>query len=294
MEKNLILPHRLFIIKNRISIKKKPKTKEIYSNNKFLNSPTFASKLFLKFTSNMIDPIIVCLQTLKFEPENRKIDDIKNTIPYLKSLNNFREFIQFQEKEDSNFDLMVKFAKITFYQYYKKNTILRRPGSNNDIFYILLNGEINKYKLIFEKISLSLEEYLLYLVKLEIINETEIIKKCHVLNKSIINIGGDEFSLSNFFNKYKKINYYDIHSKAERELISLNINGNLYQNELLKKVPSIENYLKIFEFNELSKRENEGKPKLNLWIGKYKLATVLMKGQFLNHMSDECTNENNI
>ena len=294
MEKKLILPHQIFINKNRTKIKKKLKPKNIYSNNKFLNSPTFASKLFLKFTSKMLDPIIVCLQTLKFEPENRKIEEIKNTIPYLTTLNNFREYIQFQEKDNSNYDLMVRFAKITFYQYYKKYSILKRPGSNNDIFYILLNGEINKYNLIFEKTSLSIEEYLYYLVKLEIINETEIIKKCHKLNKSLINIGKDEFSLSNFLNKNTKFKYSDIHSKAERDLLHLGINGNLYQNGQLKKVSSIENYLNIFEFNELTKRENEGKPKLSLWIGKYKLASILTKGQFFSNMSDECIKENNI
>ena len=71
---------------------------------------------------------------------------------------------------------MAKFAKITFYQYNRENTILKRTGSLNDIFYILLNGTIDKYTLVFQKVSVTLEQYLYYLVKLELVNEYEIIK----------------------------------------------------------------------------------------------------------------------
>ena len=189
---------------------------------------------------------------------------------------------------------MVKFARIAFYQYYRKYTILRRPGTSNDKFYILLNGSINKYSLIFEKENVTLDQYLLYLVKLIIINEDEIIKKCHILNKDVINAGKDEFAISNFFKINKKLNYREYLLKAEKELIKLGFNSDLFQGGFLKRVPSIKNYLKIFDFTLNKSIENGGKPKFNLWIGKYKLTSVLFKGQFFNNISGERIKEYNI
>ena len=279
--------------KNKIKKRKKENDDEVYIRRNLFHSKTFASKLLLKFASNIIDPIIVCLQTLKFEPENRKKEEIEMTIPYLKTLDNFKDYVQFQEKEKSSLDLMAKFAKITFYQYNRENTILKRTGSLNDIFYILLNGTIDKYTLVFQKVSVTLEQYLYYLVKLELVNEYEIIKNCHKLNKSIINIGGDVLSISNFFKKNKKFNYYEMQKQAEMELTDLNFDGNFYQKGMLKRVPSIENFLKIFDFNK-NVRKNEGKPKINIWLGKYRLASHLMKGQFFSNISDESIKENNI
>ena len=280
-----------FSEKNKKTKKVKPKSNK---NTSLFLSRTFASKLFLKLTSKIIDPIIVCLQTLKFEPENRKKEEIENTIPYLKTLENFNDFIHFRENEESSFNLMVQFARITFYQYYRKNTILIKPGSFNDKFYILLNGCIDKFSLIFEKITLTIEQYLLYLLKMEIINEDEIIKKCHLLNKSIINIGNDELSILDFFQNNKKLNYKDMKSKAEKDLRDLNFNSSLFHGGILKRVPSVENYLKIFESISPKISDNDGKPRFNMWIGKYKLNSILINGQFFNNISDESIKEYNL
>lgn len=289
MDNNKDTSYKLFI--NKKKSKKKEKLKNIDNKKNIFLSKTFASKLFLKLTSKIIDPVIVCLQTLKFEPENRKKEEIENTIPYLKTLDNFKDYVKFREKEKSSFDLMVKFAKITYYQYYRKNTILKRAGTTNDKFFILLNGTINKFSLVFEKRNLTLEQYLLYLVKLDIICENEIIKKCHILNKSTMNIIGDE-SISNYFNNFKKIKYNDILSKAEKELIDKGFNNDLYQGKILKRIPSIENYLKLFDCNYPKKIMNDVESKFNVWIGKYKLSSILIKGQFFNNISDEIINEN--
>ena len=278
---------------NKNKSKQKNKQKNKNNNTSLFMSKTFASKLFLKLTSKIIDPIIVCLQTLKFEPENRRKEEIENTIPYLKTLYNFSDFINFRENETSGFDLMVKFARITFYQYYRKNTILKRPGCTNDKFYIILNGSINKYSLIFEKQNLTLEQYLLYLIEMVFINEDEIVKRCNLLNQSIINTGKDENSIINFI-KNSKLNYIEMQSKAEKELSELGFNANLYHLGILRRVPSIENYLKIFENISPKISENDGKPKFNFWIGKYKLSSILQKGEFFNNISGEKIKEYNL
>ena len=150
---------------NKPRYKTKIEKKRInHVKNVFLTK-TFASKLFIKLCREVIDPIIICLQTLKYEPENRKQEEIESTIPYLKTLENFNDYVNFLETPNSAFDLMTKFAKITFYQYYRRNSIIKKPGETNETFFILLNGNVFEYNLIFEAENLSLEQYLLYLIK---------------------------------------------------------------------------------------------------------------------------------
>ena len=288
------IPYRPFFnFKNRKKKIEKPKIKLV--KNIFLTK-TFASKLFIKLCRDVIDPIIICLQTLKYEPENRKKEELESTIPYLKTLEYFNEFINLLETQKSGFDLMVKFARITFYQYHRKNSIIKRPGDYNDTFFILLNGDIYKYNLVFELENISLEQYLLYLIKLEIINENEIINKCRLLNKDTIDINiekGETFSVEKLVNKSNKFNYNEMLSKAEKELIKLDFNSGLYKRGKLKLVPSIQNYLEIFD-NIVKFIDGEGKNKFQFYIGKYRLCTKLDKGQFFNDISEINLKETNL
>ena len=288
------IPYRPFFnFKNRQKKIEKPKIKLV--KNIFLTK-TFASKLFIKLCRDVIDPIIICLQTLKYEPENRKKEELESTIPYLKTLEYFNEFINLLETQKSGFDLMVKFARITFYQYHRKNSIIKRPGDYNDTFFILLNGDIYKYNLVFELENISLEQYLLYLIKLEIINENEIINKCRLLNKDTIDINiekGETFSVEKLVNKSNKFNYNEMLSKAEKELIKLDFNSGLYKRGKLKLVPSIQNYLDIFD-NIVKFIDGEGKNKFQFYIGKYRLCTKLDKGQFFNDISEINLKETNL
>ena len=242
-------------LKSKVSKKKIKHIKNIYLTK------TFASKLFIKLCRDVIDPIIICLQTLKYEPENRKQEEIESTIPFLTTLENFNYFVNFLESPKSGIGLMTRFAKITFYQYHRKNSIIKRAGDSNETFYILLKGNIFKYNLIFEIENLTLEHYLLYLVLLELINENEIIKKCFSLNKEIINIDYEwdgSFSIEKLVKKSNKFNYYELKLKVQKELTNLGFNSNLFKRGKLRFVPNQENFLKIFD--DLGKMANaEGK-----------------------------------
>ena len=279
--------------KNKQKKVEKQKVKQV--KNIFLTK-TFASKLFIKLCREVIDPIIICLQTLKYEPENRKQEELESTIPYLKTLEYFNDFVNYLENPKTGFDLMTKFARITFYQYHRKNSIIKRPGDYNDTFFILLSGDIYKYNLIFEYENLSLEQYILYLIKLEIINENEIINKCYALNKDIIDINieyGESFSVEKLVKKSNKYNYKEMISKAEKELIKLDFNSDLYKKGKLRIVPSIQNYLEIFD-NIGKFDDGQGKNKFQFYVGKYKLCTKLDKGQFFNDVSELNLKETNL
>ena len=278
--------------KNKTKIEKKIAVKSIQS---VYLSRTFASKLFIKLCRDVIDPIIICLQTLKYEPENRKQEEIESTIPYLKTLENFSYFINFLESPKPALDLMIKFAKITFYHYHRQNSIIQRPGETNETFYILLNGNVFKYNLIFEVENLTLKQYILYLIQLDLINEHEIINKCSFFNRNMIDMDkgiNHTFSIENLLKK-TKMNYHELKLTAKRELKKLGFNSKLYKNGKLRLIPNKENYLKIFD--EPGKFvEDEGKNKFHFYVGKYKLSTKLTKGQFFNNISDINLKDDNL
>ena len=108
----------------------------------FFSSKTFAAKLFLKLTNNAIDPVISCVSILKFEPQNRSNDEIRQTLPWLSSLQDFFTFICLKEEEEGSINLLMEVAWILFYQFSKKYSIIRRAGEKQDFFYLVLNGSV--------------------------------------------------------------------------------------------------------------------------------------------------------
>ena len=52
------------------------------SRKTFFKSKTFTSKLFLRLTKEQINPVIACVQILKFESANRTKKDIAHTLPW--------------------------------------------------------------------------------------------------------------------------------------------------------------------------------------------------------------------
>ena len=142
--------------------------------NRFFLGKTFSTKFFLKFCSDMIDPECVCFQILKYEPENRTKEDIKKASPWLKTLKVFYDFISLKESEETCNTLIDALTWVLFRNEFTKNKIIKRAGEKNNFFYLILNGNLQKLDLVIYRKVLSLEEYLLYLIKMKIVKENGI------------------------------------------------------------------------------------------------------------------------
>ena len=81
------------------------------------NSRTFSSKLFLKLVGQFIDPSITCIQTLRYEPENRKLDEILQAIPWLNKIDNLNKFISLKETPESSRKLLIELTWVLFHNY---------------------------------------------------------------------------------------------------------------------------------------------------------------------------------
>ena len=257
---------------------------------------TFSTKFFLKFCSNMVDQSFVCYQILNYEPENRTKDDIDKASSWIRTLKYFYDFISLKETEEYANCLITKLTWVLFRKSYHKNTIVKRAGEQNNTFFINLEGNLLKLDLVIYREILSIEEYLIYLIKMKLMNENEIINKCLILNKSFIDI--NENSIKNYCIKNCINNYENMKKKAIKELndLGLDINEN-YEEEQLNnddiRLKSIDNYLKIFMMQINPKRDHAPrKAFFKFYILKYEKNGKIDKGFFFGNFLKEELKEN--
>ena len=257
---------------------------------------TFSTKFFLKFCSDMLEPDFVCFQILNYEPENRTKEDIKKASPWLKTLKYFYNFISLEETEESCNSLINGITWVLYRKEYHKNKIIKRAGENNNFFYLVLDGSLQKLDLVVHREILSLEEYLIYLIKMKILNEKGIINKCKILNKSYVKIDGD--NIKNFCKKNRINNYEFMKSRAISELneLGLNIPENYDENELNNNdydFKSIDNFLKIFSFEVNAKRvHDQKKAYFNFYLPKYERNGDIKTGYYFGNLLEGETKEN--
>ena len=259
-------------------------------NRILFNSRTFNSKLFLKLTSSIIEPSIICIQTLRYESENRKPFEIESAIPWLQTITDLMKFINMEESPESSKKLLIELTWFLFYKYYRKNNILKKPGENNEFFYILLGGKILRLNIVFERISLTLEEYLLYLFKMKLTHENEILRKCRLLNSFYADIDGE--NLYKFCLDNPQYNFEELKEKAKKEIISLGFQIENFNDDRKTIINSIDNYLKIATIKKNIKSINDGihaSPKF--YIARYEKAGYIMKGQLIGNLIKEKYND---
>ena len=264
----------------------------------FFLGKTFSTKFFLKFCSDMIDPECVCFHILKYEPENRTKEDIKKASPWLKTLNYFYDFISLKESEESCDSLINGLTWVLFREEYTKNKIIKRAGENSNCFYLILSGNLQKLDLVIYREVLSLEEYLIYLIKLKIIKENGIFKKSKLLNRTFVNIGED--NIKKFCAKNKMNNYEYIKKRAIRELNELGLDvPEEYDEDIINKneinLKSIDNYLKIFVIQANAKRQHDPKKAyFNFYLSKYEKNGTCKTGFFFGNLLKEEINDNSL
>ena len=104
----------------------KPKTLD--KKKKYFTNETFASKFLLKLSAPYLDPMIICLQILKYRSQNRTKTDIENCLPYLRTLGIFYKFICMEEEPSNVDNILRELAWVLFFQFCKQYHIIKRKG----------------------------------------------------------------------------------------------------------------------------------------------------------------------
>ena len=255
---------------------------------------TFASKLFIKLTESIIDKRIIFILILQFEYANRKQEDISKAAPYLSNLGDFYNYICFKENKVNIPGILNEITWLLFYKYYKKLSILKRPNEFNQNFYIIMSGKVDKLSLVYKKICLTFEEYLIFLLKMRIINEKGIINKCALLNRNLLDktiiLYND--NLKHFFELNKnKYNYDKLHKIAAKELRSEGFHADHDRN--IVNISSIDTYYKIgrLKYNIVANSESN-EAKLMFYIPHYEKIATLEKGCIIGDLTNNFNEEN--
>ena len=250
------------------------------------NSRTFNSKLFLKLTGHFIHPSIVCVQTLKYEMENRKISDIERALPWLKTFQDLMNFINLEETPESSHKLLIELTWSLFYRYYKKNIIFKKAAEKGEFIFILLKGKMLKLNMVFKREYLTVEEYLIYLFKMKLTRENEILKRCRQLNSFYADIDGQ--NLIKFCKENPQFNYNELKEIAIKEINELGFKIEDFQdNKTNKCIHSIDNYLKIAEVKKHTKNINNILATPKLYIGSYEKVGYITKGMAIGNLTNE-------
>ena len=249
-------------------------------------SSTFNSKLFLKLTGHFIHPSIVCVQTLKYEMENRKLSDIERALPWLKTFQDLMNFINLEETPESSHKLLIELAWSLFYRYYKKNIIFKKAAEKGEFIFILLTGKMLKLNMVFKREYLTVEEYLIYLFKMKLTRENEILKRCRQLNSFYADIDGQ--NLMKFCKENPQFNYNELKEIAIKEINELGFKIEDFQdNKTNKCIHSIDNYLKIAEVKKNTKNINNILATPKLYIGSYEKVGYITKGMAIGNLTNE-------
>ena len=249
-------------------------------------SSTFNSKLFLKLTGHFIHPSIVCVQTLKYERENRKLSDIERALPWLKTFQDLMNFINLEETPESSHKLLIELTWSLFYRYYKKNIIFKKAAEKGEFIFILLTGKMLKLNMVFKREYLTVEEYLIYLFKMKLTRENEILKRCRQLNSFYADIDGQ--NLMKFCKENPQFNYNELKEIAIKEINELGFKIEDFQdNKTNKCIHSIDNYLKIAEVKKNTKNINNILATPKLYIGSYEKVGYITKGMAIGNLTNE-------
>ena len=278
-------------IKNFKDILKDKKKK-----SKFFLGRTFSAKLFIRLCSKIVDPSIICMEILNFEKENRTKGDIETVLPWMKNLKYVYEYISMKETETKKNEILRQIIWLLYRKIFYQNTIIKKNSDNNKFLYILLEGNFLKYDLVIYRKVLSLEEYLIYLIKMEILKENEIINRCKFFNKSFVDINAD--TIQEFIENNNCVyNYENMKNQALKEIIYCGaifpkINPKSPTQEEFK-FKSIDNYLKLFLFKSDQKSSYEQtKAYYNFYLGKYVRNGDIKKGQIIGNFLKEEMKDN--
>ena len=177
----------------------------------YLHSKTFTNVTDSEFCA-LFSNFETIMEILKLEPQNRINLQVKQLIPFISKIPYFFDFLTFNETEESLQKLLIEFCWLLTYENYDKNKIIQKLRQPSDNFYLIISGKIAVLDLIFTNECLTDEEYIIYLIKMYLLNETEIIKICLKYNKKTLNVNNE--NIQNFCQSGYKFKYNELKKKS--------------------------------------------------------------------------------
>ena len=186
---------------------------------------------------------------IKIDPEIRTNVILSKITSYLKTFKPFIDYLDEPNKNELDKILYKLSEKITYLEL-KKGSTIKQVGEEDFNFYILLKGKVAKLSIKYNKKFLTIKEYLNYLIKLQMLQETFLLNETINKNKNIYNISNNDplshcknlqtFKLEDNLLSLKQLikgsqwyHYYDINDYLE--LINQKKNLKSSENKIFKE-----------------------------------------------------------
>lgn len=190
-------------------------------------------------------PVDMCIEALKKHPQERPEEYIKIICFYLQMLKNFMIIFKGQIESEELKELLYIMASNLKYMHIEKNKFIFKFGDKANIFFIILKGKVTFCVPKLNKYYLNEEEYIMFLCKLRLNKDKDLIKKNMETNKCIYDLG-DNFD-------HFVLNSLTRHEKQGENIYSEQIYSYFKK---LREIIKIERYKK--KFTEKIKEEKEG------------------------------------
>ena len=194
-----------------------------------------------------------CIKSLESKNElNRTSEDIQNIQVYLNTLFYFRRLKLFDPINVDN--TVLKISQVIKYVSIPKNNYVLKLGEKGNAFYLILKGKVSIMIAEYKKVYLTIEEYLIFLLKLFYFKEQELLKETISLNKHRYTIEENfEIFIKNIYRKYKKIEK-ELKNENQKDNKNKKEKNNIFSENLIKMIEKI--FPELIENKNTNERDN--------------------------------------
>ena len=197
-----------------------------------------------------------CVNTLESKKDHeRNHEDIKNIQTYLNTLLYFRRLKLYDPINVNN--TVRNISQVIKYVSIPKNNYVLKLGQKGNAFYLILKGKVSIMVVEYKKVYLTIEDYLIFLLKLFYFKEKELLKETIILNKSKYMIEENfEIFIKNLYNEQKT---YEKEIKKEDKKDNFNNikkeNRNIFTGNLIKMIEKI--FPELISLEKKNKNEKD-------------------------------------
>lgn len=245
----------------------------------FFNSQCFDSNSF-GFKGNPskyfdLDPLIPIINILQIPNDYRSEKDIQKIQNFLESQKPFSLLLNISNNNQVH-NLIIELSKAFTFKFYKRGTIINKAGSKDDLFQLILKGEITELGLKYEKITLDKDDFFAFLLKLYLLKEKELLNSCISLNKHYFLNNPEITNFTTFIE-----NKSNEHAQQLINTIKLEIKYSKW-----KIYRNINDYIDLLSIKPRKISLNtQSKPKFLLFIPKYQINRVISEGEVIGHLT---------
>ena len=203
---------------------------------------------------NLISRTLKNLKELINSSEKKSTALSETIASHLKKIPEIKQYINENNKENES-KIFFELAKYLKYNRYKKGNFIKHTYESDNFFYMIFSGNIAKIDIKYIRTYFTFEDYLKHLIKLKLLGEHYVYKKCLKKNKRIFPF--DE-NIDILTTKDINLKHYDDLIKKIKNEIN---NSPWYQEG--KEINSIQDFIELYNpkisDNEYTFNRNENK-----------------------------------